>query len=141
MKNGFKDIIGKRIAAVVVAKGGNQDTTHQVFLVFHDGSRFEIYGQNFSCCAGVDRANGIAEYVENGGGKVTHVYGEAAMLEPARAALSTGHAVLPSDRTEAPESLEGLLTRDLNAWIEAKAAVERARRRGNSGRPPLTNKI
>jgi len=28
----------------------------------------------------------------------------------------------------APESLEDLLRRDLDAWIEAKAVVERARR-------------
>ena len=130
MKNGFKDIIGKKIAAVVVAKSDRCDPRHQVFLVFPDGTRFEIYGEAFTCCSGLDRADGIADYVESGGGKVERVYGDASMLEPARAtSLSTGpNGGLPYGVPEPPEPLEKLLTRDLNAWIEAKAAVEKARR-------------
>ena len=117
MKNGFKDIIGKQIAAVVVAKSDRRAPRHQVFLVFPDGNRFEIYGENFSYCSGLDKAAGIAEYVESGGGEVVRVYGDASVLEPARARVPAG----------GDESLEGLLTRDLNAWIEAKAAIARAK--------------
>lgn len=122
MKDGFKSIIGKPIAAVVVAKGGHQHTTDQVFLVFPDGTRFEIYGASFSCCSGVDKADGIAEYVESGGGEVQRVYGDASKLEPARA-LASGPESAPVS-----ESLAELLTRDLNAWLLAKAVVEKARR-------------
>ena len=118
MKDGFKDIIGKRIVAVVVARNGHGHPHDQVFLVFPDGKRFEIYGENFTCCGGVDRADGIAEYVESGGGKVVRVYGDAAALEPARVRVAAGE----------DESLESLMTRDLDAWIAAKAAMAKARR-------------
>ena len=123
MKDGFKSIIGKRIAAVVVAKSDRRDPRHQVFLVFPDGTRFEIYGENFSCCSGGDKAEGIARYVESGGGQVERVYGDVSALEPARKAT-----VSPGVEGE-PESLESLLSRDLNAWLEAKAALAKARRR------------
>ena len=117
MKDGFKSIIGKHIAAVVVAKSDRRDPRHQVFLVFPDGTRFELYGDHITCCSGVDKAAGIAEYVESGGGEVMRVYGDASVLEPARVRVPAGN----------DESLEGLLTRDLNAWLEAKAAIARAK--------------
>ena len=79
--------------------------------------RFELYGDPITCCSGVDKAAGIAEYVESGGGEVMRVYGDASVLEPARARIPAGD----------DESLEGLLNRDLNAWIEAKAAIARAK--------------
>jgi hypothetical protein len=120
MKDGFKHIIGKQIAAVVVARSDRRNPRHQVFLVFPDGTRFELYGDHITCCGGVDKAAGIAEYVEAGGGEVVSVYGDASVLEPARARVAAGGG----------ESLEGLLTRDLNAWTEAKAAIERAKGRG-----------
>jgi len=118
MKDGLKDTIGKRIAAVLVA-ASDCSPQQQVFLVFADGSNFELYGENFTCCAGLDRTADIARYVESGGGRVTAVYGDAAMLEPARAAAASRE----------DGSLETLLRRDLDAWIEAKAVVEKARRR------------
>ncbi len=118
MKNSFKDIIGKKIAAVVIAKSSQRSPRQQVFLVFPDGKRFEIYGENFSCAAGLDRADGIADYVESGGEQVVWVYGDASALEPARAAVAAG---------QSDESLESLLQRDLDAWIEARAAVSRAK--------------
>jgi hypothetical protein len=34
----------------------------------------------------------------------------------------------PAPPPPAPESLESLLRRDLDAWIEAKAAIDRAKR-------------
>jgi hypothetical protein len=120
MKNGFKDIIGKRIAAVVVAKSDRRDPRQQVFLVFPDGNRFEIWGENFSCCSGLDKADGIADYVEDGGGKVVNVYGDASVLEPFRRQRAPA--------SEPESSIEVLLRRDLDAWLEAKAAVEKARR-------------
>ncbi|MDQ3028128.1 MAG: hypothetical protein M3R58_16705 [Pseudomonadota bacterium] len=126
MKSGLKDIIGKQIAAVVYANGGRHYPTTQVFLVFTDGTRFEFYGPDFSCCAGLDQADRIAQYVESNGGEVVRVYGNAAALEPARASLA-GQGGEPCHASAPAESLEGLLTRDLNAWIEAKDAIARAK--------------
>ena len=73
MKDGVKYLVGKQIAAVVVASS-KKAPHHQVFLVFPDGSRFEFYGENFTCCSGLDRANGIGEYVNGGGGQIVQVY-------------------------------------------------------------------
>jgi hypothetical protein len=119
MKDGLRYIVGKQVAAVVVAQS-DHSPRNQVFLVFSDGSNFELYGESFTCCAGLDRTADIERYVESGNGRITRVYGNAAMLEPARAAAG-GPA--PA------ESLESVLQRDLDAWIAAKAAVDAARRR------------
>ena len=118
MKDGLRHIVGKRVAAVVVAES-DRTPKNQVFLVFSDGSRFELYGADFTCCTGLDRANDIERYVESGNGRITRVYGNAAMLEPARVAAAG----------PATESLESMLQRDLDAWIAAKEAVDKARRR------------
>jgi len=114
MKDGIKSIIGKRISAVVVAQG-DIGRSNQVFLVFTDGTRFEFYGAQFNCCAGLDEAAGIEEYVESAGGSVTKVFGVASMLEPAPAAAGGS-------------TIEALMTRDLAAWVEVKKAILRARR-------------
>ena len=116
MKDGIKSIIGKRISAVVVAKG-DIGRVNQVFLVFADGTRFEFYGRDFTCCAGVDEAAGVAEYVESAGGEVTKVFGVASMIEPAP--LAAGGS-----------TVEALMTRDLAAWQEVKKAIQKARRAG-----------
>ncbi|MEO5676709.1 MAG: hypothetical protein ABIQ84_04110 [Usitatibacter sp.] len=126
MKSGLKDIVGKQIAAVVYAKGGRHYPTTHVFLVFTDGTHFEFYGPDFSCCAGLDQAERIAQYVESNAGEVVRVYGNAAALEPARASLA-GPEGEPCHVSAPAESLEGLLTRDLNAWIEAKDAIARVK--------------
>jgi hypothetical protein len=116
MKQGLKDIIGKRIATVVVAQS-DRPPRQQVFLAFPDGNCLELYGESFNCCAGLDRADRIAHYVESGGGRVANVYGDASILEPRPSAPGSNDG-----------SLETLLRRDLDAWVQAKAAVEKARR-------------
>ena len=121
MKDGLKQILGKRIAGVVVADG-NSAPRQQVFLVFSDGTRFEFHGELFTCGGGLDDAAGIPEYVESCGGKVRKVYGDSL---PRRRV----QPVAAGDAQE-EESLEALLRRDLGAWTEAKAAIERARRAG-----------
>jgi hypothetical protein len=121
MKNGLEDIIGKQIAAVVVARSDHAPR-HQVFLVFPDGTRFEFWGEDFSCCSGLDRAEGIEAYVESGAGKIERVYGDVAALAPANKAK----VLALHDDTPAPTTLEKLLTRDLDAWREAKAAIGKA---------------
>src|SRR3954469_3862511 len=116
MKDGLKEIIGKRIATVVVAQA-DRNPRVQVFLVFADGSSFEFYGESFTCCAGLDRTADIESYVESAQGRITKVFGDAPALDLA-AGVSTATA---------PESLEALMRRDLDAWIAAKGAVEKAR--------------
>jgi hypothetical protein len=124
MKNGLKEIVGKQIASVVVASsdGGPK---RQVFLVFTDGTRFELYGENFSCCSGLDRAEGIERYVESGGGKIERVYGDVRALAPADKA----RVLAVHDDTPAPTTLEKVLRRDLDAWREANEAIAKARGR------------
>ena len=73
MKDGLKYLVGKRIAAVVVARS-KRPPRDQVFLVFADGTRFELYGENFTCCAGLDPAEGIEEYVKSGVGEIVQVH-------------------------------------------------------------------
>jgi hypothetical protein len=63
MKDGLKEIIGRQIASVVVAHSEKGSPRHQVFLVFTDGSNFELWGDSFSCCGGVDRTRDIERYV------------------------------------------------------------------------------
>ena len=86
MKDGLKYIVGKRISAVVVAASNVRDPRHQVFLVFPDGTRFEFWGENFSCCSGLDKAAGIADYVRSGKGEIRAVY-EDDSLRLARQAI------------------------------------------------------
>jgi len=127
MKNGLKDIVGKRIATVVVARNEHRHPRHQVFLVFDDGNRLELYGEAFTCCSGLDRGAGIEDYVEGGGGRIVSIYGDASVLAPA-SLVSTGREAVRYITSPPEASLENLLKRDLDAWIAAKAVVEKARR-------------
>lgn len=68
MKAGIKDILGKTIASVIVANNTNLPS-HQVFLVFSDGTFFEFWGEQFSCAGGIRPGNAVraAEYAESMG--------------------------------------------------------------------------
>jgi hypothetical protein len=81
MKDGIAQIVGRRIAGVVVAQSP-RGPRQQVFLVFEDGTRFEFWGENFSCCSGVDRAAGLADYVEMAGGEIVRMFGAVADRMP-----------------------------------------------------------
>ena len=118
MKPGLKDLVGKRICGVVFAEG-DRDPRLRVFLVFSDGTRFEFYGRDFSCCAGLDDAARLPEYIEDGQGKVRWVYGNTLPRQMARVGPGA---------EEKSEPLESLLQRDLDAWIAAKEVIGRAKR-------------
>ena len=120
MKEGLKQIIGKQVAAVVVAQSPAAPEL-QVFLVFPDGSSFEFHGREFTCNAGLDPAERIERYVESRGGRITRVYGDVRVTAPAPATASAG---APDN-----DSLEGRMFRDLAAWQEAKGVIAKARRR------------
>ncbi|MEO5691922.1 MAG: hypothetical protein ABIQ72_02255 [Usitatibacter sp.] len=123
MKDGLKDIVGKRIAGVVVANS-DHDPNQQVFLVFADGTTFEFYGRDFTCCAGLDRAAGLASYLKSGGGQVKKIF-------PAVVEAVSANQGFDEEPAEDPPLLE-LLQRDLDAWKAAKAAVAKAK----TGSPP-----
>jgi len=133
MKDGLKDIIGRQIAAVVVASNDKGSPRHQVFLVFTDGSNFELYGDAFTCCGGLDRTRDIARYVESGGGEIVSVYTDPAQEPPPRQPLSTGPVHVPY-HVPATQNLDELMTHDLAAWKLAKQAIFRAKGRA-AGRP------
>ena len=129
MKDGFKDIIGKRIAAVVVAQS-KRPPQQQVFLVFDDHTRFEIYGGHVTCCSGVDRAAGIGRHVQSGGGEVVRVHSQATHPD---AVLSTGDERQACGPPQEAQNLESLLAREVNAWKLAKRAIARANGRPRKG--------
>lgn len=125
MKGGLKHVIGKKIAGVVVASS-ERSPKQQVFLVFTDGSCFELHGNDFSCCSGLDDAAQISDYVISGRGKVTAVYGDPeAWRRRAAKILTTGRGDAPY-HVPAPETLEGAMERDLRAWQEARKLISRA---------------
>ncbi len=75
MKDGFKQIIGKKIAKVLVAVNP-RDPRNQMFLVFTDGTSFEIYGNEFNCAGGLDSGgeDAVRNYAAMFGGEFTNVY-------------------------------------------------------------------
>ena len=60
----LKKIVGKRISGLVVARGPSAPR-QQVFLVFDDGTYYELYGPEFRGCKDVDRGKmpQIREYL------------------------------------------------------------------------------
>jgi|GEM_PF-2883450 len=120
MKNGLRYVVGKRIAGVVVAES-ERPPRQQVFLVFTDGTCFELYGESFRCCSGLDDAAHIEGYVESNRGRMVAVYGQS----PPRSA-PIGPEAQP-DRGCSPQTLEARMSRDLAAWDEAKAAIKKAK--------------
>src|SRR5690242_1511750 len=123
MKDGLRDIIGKQIVAVAVDHG-DRSPRSQVFLAFSDGTTFEFDGADFTCAGSLDRTTDVERYVESGNGRIVSVYGNPLALAPP-ATLSTGREKAPYAGAVPEASLENLLQRDLDAWIAAKAAVER----------------
>jgi len=120
MKNGLRYVVDKRISGVVVA-ASDRPPRQQVFLVFADGTCFELYGESFTCCSGLDDAAHIEGYVESNHGRFTAVYGQS----PPRSAPIGPH--VPPDHGCSPQTLEARMSRDLAAWNEAKAAIRKAR--------------
>ena len=117
MKPGLKDLIGKRIAAVVVAENAHRNPRQQVFLAFADGTSFEFHGSEFTCNAGLDPAERIEPCVEGAGGRIVRVYGDVRQLAP----------VSPATADAAGQPVERLMAKDLAAWRVAKDAIARAR--------------
>ena len=114
MKHRLAQMVGKQIAAVVLAENG-RDPKLQVFLAFSDGTSFEFRGESLSGCAVLDRSAGIMESLERSGAVVRKVFGDVSATMPT-----------PGASVEAM-TLEGLLDRDLTAWRIAKAAIAKAK--------------
>jgi hypothetical protein len=128
MKDGLRHIVGKRIAAVVVADS-RRPPRQQVFLVFEDGTRFEFWGENFSCCSALDEAAGIDRYVKAAGGTISRVYRESIDASASRSNLSTTGPEPAACHGPESEGLQSLLERDWATWQAAKAAIAKAKGR------------
>ena len=120
MKNGLRYVVDKRIAGVVVCESP-RPPRQQVFLLFTDGTSFEMYGESFTCCSGLDDVAHIEGYVESNHGRMVAVYGQS----PPRSQAIGPDA--PPDHGCSQETLEARMTRDLAAWDEAKAVIRKAK--------------
>jgi hypothetical protein len=78
MKEGVKEIVGKRVIGIVVAENKLRDPKNQLFLLFGDNSYFELYGAQFRGAGGLDDGgvNTITECVKEAGGVVKLTYFE-----------------------------------------------------------------
>ena len=114
MKDGLKHIVGKEIAAVVVAKA-DRAPHQQVFLVFADGTRFEFWGDDFNCTAGLDHARDIERCVRAAN---TRVYGVPRMRVVCACSIRTGPHTAPQNE---PEGVMTLTSRRIARTAVAKA--------------------
>lgn len=75
MKDGLKDILGKRIAGVIAAQHENEPR-RQLFLIFSDGTSLELYGEYFNCGSGLDKWKGSESIRRSlrAGSKITDAY-------------------------------------------------------------------
>ncbi len=60
MRSHIAKIIGKRIRSIVLVEN-DRDPREQVFLIFDDGTYFELFGERFSC--GTHFHDGDVDYV------------------------------------------------------------------------------
>jgi hypothetical protein len=79
MKNGVKDIVGRRVSGIVVVES-TQVPRRQVFLIFDDNTYFEFYGDHFTGAGGIDKGGAVdaATYATKVmGAKIDVVYPES----------------------------------------------------------------
>ena len=128
MKEGVAHIVGKRIAGVVVAHSP-RGPKQQVFLVFDDGTRFEFWGENFSCCAGLDKAHGLVDYVEMAGGEIVRLYGGLVNRAPTLEELDKPGAEIAIRTPWTSPPWKPSRTRQLCSLIFAMRAIDKAKRK------------
>jgi hypothetical protein len=116
--DGLKYIIGKRIAGVVVA-ASDHDPRKQVFLIFDDGTRFELRGTNLSCRSSLDKTAGLVDYLKSSEGEMSAFYGD---LRHISAAMNESKASIQSR-----ESLTGRVRLVLGSRRQAREAIDRAK--------------
>jgi hypothetical protein len=134
MKQGWKEIVGKTIEAIVVGKSAKAPY-RQVFLRFTDGTSLEIYGDSFTCANGVDRRADPEAAIDLRHGEVVAIYLKGDKM-PKR---SMGPHILDGEdereyyvRAQA-ETLEITSGPELAAWETARLAIEKARRKRATG--------
>lgn len=66
MKHHISKVVGKTIVNVIVTEA-IREPTQQVYLVFSDGTHFELYGNWFTCANHVEHGNveAILKYLES----------------------------------------------------------------------------
>jgi len=128
MKDGLAKIVGRRIAGVVVAQSP-RGPKQQVFLVFDDGTRFEFWGENFSCCSDVDKAAGLADYVEMAGGEIVKTFGALANRPPIPPEGPNAGSEIALRSPWGSPAWNPSRTRQILSWALAVIAIERAKRK------------
>ena len=125
MKNGWREVIGRTIEGVIVGES-KRTPRHQVFLLFSDGTSFEIYGDAVPCARGVDVHPNPERAIHPREGKVVAVYWEGKGPRP-RPPLETGRDLIAYGGSDG-HTREVSTAEALRAWREAKAAIDAARR-------------
>ena len=121
MKNGWREIIGRTVAGVIVAKS-RKTPHHQVFLVFADGTSFEIYGDAVTCSSGVLGWANPERAIDPRHGQVVSVYGPRDGPLPGTPLQCDGEGSLPRYYVSGRETPR----ERLNAWDEAITAIRNA---------------
>jgi len=72
MKDGIKQIIGKRVQGILISDENTTSPPTQVFLLFDDGTYYELWG-SIRTSGGIDSGSidEVKRYVKQFGGKVT----------------------------------------------------------------------
>jgi hypothetical protein len=71
VKTAFKEIVGKTIESVIISEDNTKGAQRQIFLVFTDGTYYEIYG-NLNGAGGLDSGGEAAalRYAQRGFGRI-----------------------------------------------------------------------
>jgi hypothetical protein len=129
MKEGWKQIVGKTVEAVVVGKS-TKAPCRQVFLRFTDGTSLEIYGDSFTCANGVLRRADPEAAIDPRYGEVVAICFKGDHM-PKR---SAGPLILDGDNDpeyyiRAQAETEVISSElELAAWKAAQAVLAKARR-------------
>jgi hypothetical protein len=77
MRTYIEKIVGKQIANVIVTKSSRRPR-EQVYLIFSDGTYFELFGEDISCASGIDigDVDAVVKLVQRHGCEEIMVYPE-----------------------------------------------------------------
>lgn len=126
MKNGWREVVGRKIEGVIVG-ASTQTPRHQVFLLFDDGTTFEIYGDAVTCASGVLHRSDPERAIDPRYGNVVAVYWTGGRPTSPRPLQLDGDERAPY-HVPAAETADVQTEAALRAWETAKASIEKARK-------------
>ncbi len=93
------------------------------------GTRFELWGEHFSCCGGVDHAAGLADYVESAQGEIVAMYGPLVNRAPSPANPPTNGSEIAIRSPWRSPPWKPSRTRQIYSMALTLRAIEKAKRR------------